>query len=73
LIAINPYVLIPTPYTDARIREYRGKSYFELSPHAYSLADDTYRRMTGFEENLYIIITYVDLGCLYSCLHRGKS
>lgn len=61
MIAINPYVLIPPLYTDARIREYRGKSYFEVSPHAYSLADDTYRRMTGYEENQCVIITYVEL------------
>eukprot|EP01083_Nonionella_stella_P167399 562502_1 len=57
LIAINPYVLIPHLYTDATIREYRGKSYFELAPHAYTTADDTYHRMTSFQENQCIIIT----------------
>jgi myosin-1 len=57
LVAVNPFKAIPQNYTEARIREYRGKSYFELSPHIYALADDAYRNMTNYSENQSIIIT----------------
>lgn len=57
LIAVNPFQNIPALYTEARIREYRGKNYFELSPHVYSLADNAYRSMTSHHTNQSIIIT----------------
>lgn len=57
LIAVNPFKMIHSLYTDARIREYRGKKYFELSPHVYSVADDTYSTMISYRENQCVIIT----------------
>ena len=40
LIAINPFKMIAPLYTDARIREYRGKKFYELPPHTYALVCD---------------------------------
>lgn len=41
----------------ARIREYRGKKHFEVPPHVYALADDTYNSMISYRENQCVIIT----------------
>jgi len=57
LIAINPFKNISGLYTDATIREYRGKKYFELSPHVYALADETYSAMISYRENQCVIIS----------------
>jgi myosin I len=57
LIAINPFKLIASMYTEARIREYRGKKFFEMPPHVYSLADETYSNMISFRENQCVIIS----------------
>jgi myosin-1 len=57
LIAINPFQLIKPLYTEARIREYRGKKFFEVPPHVYALADDTYNSMLSYRENQCVIIT----------------
>lgn len=57
LIAINPFTLIKPLYTEARIREYRGKKHFEVPPHVYALADDTYNSMLSYRENQCVIIT----------------
>ena len=57
LIAINPFKMIRPLYTDARIREYRGKKYFELPPHVYALADAAYSQMISYRENQCVIIS----------------
>jgi myosin-1 len=57
LIAINPFKMIQGLYTDAKIREYRGKKAFELPPHTYQLADETYFSMINYRENQCVIIT----------------
>jgi myosin-1 len=57
LVAINPFKMISGLYTDATIREYRGKKYFELPPHVYSLADETYSSMISYRENQCVIIS----------------
>lgn len=57
LIAINPFKMIPALYTDAKIREYKGKKAYELPPHVFALADETYTSMLNFQENQCVIIT----------------
>jgi myosin-1 len=57
LIAINPFKTLKQLYTEARIREYRGKKYFEVPPHPYSLIDDAYTSMITYHENQCIIIS----------------
>lgn len=57
LIAINPFRLIPGIYTEGKIREYRGKKFYELPPHVFALADDTYNQMINFKENQCVIIS----------------
>jgi len=37
LIAVNPFKNIPRLYTEARVREYKGKKFFELPPHIFAL------------------------------------
>lgn len=57
LIAINPFKMIAAMYTEARIREYRGKKFFEMPPHVYALADETYSNMISYRENQCVIIS----------------
>lgn len=57
LIAINPFKRIEAIYTDAKIREYKGKKSYELPPHVYSLADEAYSNMISYRENQCVIIT----------------
>jgi len=57
LIAINPFKLIVGNYTDAKIREYKGKKSYELAPHVFALASEAYSNMISYRENQCIIIT----------------
>ncbi|MES1908318.1 MAG: hypothetical protein MHM6MM_001274 [Cercozoa sp. M6MM] len=57
LVAINPFKMIPSQYTPARIREYRGAPRSSLEPHVYGIADEAYRQLIGFSESQCIIIT----------------
>jgi myosin-1 len=57
LIAINPFKMIASNYTDAKIREYKGKKHYELSPHVYALADEAYSNMISYRENQCVIIS----------------
>jgi len=36
-VQINPFKMIASNYTDAKIREYKGKKHYELSPHVFAL------------------------------------
>lgn len=48
----------PTPqYTDANLRSYRGKRFFEVPPHIYALADQAYSNMVGYGESQCVIIS----------------
>lgn len=49
--------MIGSLYTDARIREYKGKKHYELSPHVFSLADEAYTNMISYRENQCVIIS----------------
>ena len=42
-VLINPFKMIASNYTDAKIREYKGKKHYELSPHVFALV----RKMRG--------------------------
>jgi myosin-1 len=57
LIAINPFRLINGLYSPELMRNYRGKKYFEMPPHVYQLADDTYFSMLSQAENQCVIIS----------------
>ncbi len=57
LVAINPFKTIPALYTEARIREYHGKKYFEITPHVYALTDETYSNVLTYRENQCVIIS----------------
>ena len=57
LIAINPYRTIPSLYTEAVIRTYRGKKYFEMPPHPYAVTDEAYSALLSHHENQCIIIS----------------
>ena len=45
LIAVNPFKSIKGAYTEGKIREYRGKKFYELPPHVFALADDTHNQV----------------------------
>eukprot|EP00466_Bigelowiella_natans_P017084 jgi/Bigna1/84676/fgenesh1_pg.205_\ len=57
LIAVNPFKMIRGAYTEGKIREYRGKKFYELPPHVFALADDTYNQMINKQENQCVIIS----------------
>ena len=54
---INPFKMISSNYTDAKIREYKGKKHYELSPHVFALADEAYSNMISYRENQCVIIS----------------
>lgn len=57
LVAVNPFKMIRSLYTEATIREYKGRAYFEAQPHIYSLADSAYTQMKNYSNNQCVIIT----------------
>lgn len=57
LVAVNPFKAIPSLYTEARIREYRGRNYYEVPPHPYALTEAAYNNMINYREAQAIIIT----------------
>lgn len=38
---INPFKMIASNYTDAKIREYKGKKHYELNPHVFALVSES--------------------------------
>mmetsp|Transcript_13928 Transcript_13928/g.34013 ORF Transcript_13928/g.34013 Transcript_13928/m.34013 type:complete len:1221 (+) Transcript_13928:174-3836(+) len=57
LIAVNPFKRIQGYYTEGKIREYRGKKFYELPPHVFAIADDTHTQMINKKENQCVIIS----------------
>jgi myosin-1 len=57
LIAVNPFKTIPSLTTEARIREYQGKKYFEMPPHPYAVTEEAFSNMNSMRENQCIIIS----------------
>eukprot|EP00301_Raphidiophrys_heterophryoidea_P007483 c12893_g1_i2.p1 GENE.c12893_g1_i2~~c12893_g1_i2.p1 ORF type:complete len:1245 (-),score=362.38 c12893_g1_i2:189-3923(-) len=56
LVSVNPFRALPI-YTDKFIETYCGKYPYELPPHVYALAEDTYRTMLSEETSQCIIIS----------------
>lgn len=57
LVAVNPFKMIPSMYTEARIREYQGKKYFEMPPHPFAVIEEAYSNMNTYRENQCIIVS----------------
>ena len=56
LISINPYKDIGC-FSKSNITKYKGKQSFEVPPHVFSLAEDTYKSLLTEQRNQSIIIS----------------
>ncbi|KXJ11656.1 Unconventional myosin-Ib [Exaiptasia diaphana] len=56
VVSINPYRKFPL-YTREVIAEYRSRNIYELPPHIYAIADDSYRSMRDNDQDQCILIT----------------
>ena len=57
LVSVNPFKQISGLYTPELIRKYRGRYSWELAPHVYAVAEDTYRALMSSHKNQCILIT----------------
>jgi len=57
LISVNPFKEIRGLYSESAIGAYRGRYMYELPPHVYALAEDTYRALMGDREDQCVIIS----------------
>ena len=57
LISVNPFRQIGGLYSPELIRKYRGRYSWELAPHVYAVAEDTYRALMSSHLNQCILIT----------------
>lgn len=57
LIAINPYKPLPNLYDKTAIQSYKGKSLGTMSPHAYAIADKSFRDMKVLKQSESIIVS----------------
>ncbi|KAI8115492.1 Myosin-IB [Lucilia cuprina] len=48
LISVNPYMQLPI-YSEAHIKEYRNKHFYEIPPHIFAVTDNAFRSL--IEEN----------------------
>ncbi|ALC42993.1 Myo61F, partial [Drosophila busckii] len=48
LVSVNPYKQLPI-YSDAHIKEYRNKHFYEMPPHVFAVTDNAFRSL--IEEN----------------------
>ncbi|XP_034658441.1 unconventional myosin IC isoform X1 [Drosophila subobscura] len=48
LISVNPYKQLPI-YSDAHIKEYKNKHFYEMPPHVFAVTDNAFRSL--IEEN----------------------
>ncbi|XP_064540131.1 unconventional myosin IC isoform X1 [Drosophila montana] len=48
LVSVNPYKQLPI-YSDAHIKEYRNKHFYEMPPHIFAVTDNAFRSL--IEEN----------------------
>lgn len=56
LISVNPFKPLKI-YDDRTIQSYFGKYAFELEPHVYAIAEESFRNMVQFRENQCILIS----------------
>eukprot|EP01111_Echinosteliopsis_oligospora_P012783 TRINITY_DN4422_c0_g1_i1.p1 TRINITY_DN4422_c0_g1~~TRINITY_DN4422_c0_g1_i1.p1 ORF type:complete len:1060 (-),score=288.02 TRINITY_DN4422_c0_g1_i1:136-3315(-) len=56
VVSVNPFAK-RNLYTPEIMKSYNDKYMYEVPPHIYSLADDTYRQLTTTKENQCVIIT----------------
>jgi hypothetical protein len=69
VVSVNPFKPLQGLYSQAAVEMYRGKYYYEVSPHIYSIADDAhrynYRSISSFSLSYAKIIIKLKLGtCL---------
>ncbi|KNC54116.1 myosin IE heavy chain [Thecamonas trahens ATCC 50062] len=56
VVSVNPFCYLDM-YSEATMDEYIGRAMYEVSPHIYALADDTYRELMSSKENQCVLIT----------------
>lgn len=56
VVSVNPFSK-KNLYTPEIMKSYNNKYMYEVPPHIYSLADDTYRQLTKTKANQCVIIT----------------
>lgn len=57
LIAVNPFMPMPHLYGKHMMEQYKDMDQGELSPHAYAIADASYRQMTGNQRSQAILVS----------------
>eukprot|EP00030_Apusomonadida_sp_AF-17_P005954 a676848_41.p1 GENE.a676848_41~~a676848_41.p1 ORF type:complete len:1040 (+),score=538.78 a676848_41:39-3122(+) len=53
VISLNPFKRLPEPNVD----DYRGRFMYEVPPHVFALADDTFRSLLSSRTNQCVVIT----------------
>ncbi|XP_039218706.1 unconventional myosin-Ih isoform X3 [Crotalus tigris] len=56
LVSVNPYKELDI-YTMKQMEQYKGVNFFELPPHIYAIADNTYRLMCSEYNDHFILIS----------------
>ena len=57
LLSVNPFRNINGMYGNSIIQKYTGRKLYELAPHVYALAEDTYRAMMSTHDNQCVLIS----------------
>jgi myosin-1 len=57
LLSVNPFRNINGMYGESIIQKYTGRKLYELAPHVYALAEDTYRAMMSTHDNQCVLIS----------------
>jgi len=57
VVSVNPFSKKDHLYSDATLKSYHNMYMYEVQPHIYSLAQDTYKKLLLTKENQCVIIT----------------
>jgi len=57
VVSMNPYQLIPGLYEEKTMDEYKRKYMYEVQPHIFALADDTFRALMNQKHDQCVIVT----------------
>eukprot|EP00457_Paulinella_chromatophora_P001077 gb/GEZN01001079.1/.p1 GENE.gb/GEZN01001079.1/~~gb/GEZN01001079.1/.p1 ORF type:complete len:1074 (+),score=139.42 gb/GEZN01001079.1/:62-3283(+) len=57
LVAMNPFTAMPELYNDETLRSYRNRYMYEVQPHIFALAEDTYRALRQSKRDQCVIVT----------------